>query len=292
MKSEMKNIDYLKNSEDISCYDNEVSNGIKIVRVEGKNCIDKRFGMALEERTAPRYYFEYNGNRISKDYYSIEKLDDIHYVVSDLDFMYSLGFNQWESIYGNEFEEVDYVHFKFHKGIVAVIENNIVEVVPTIYKNFKLTNSNIVFTKGDPIYKLIYDKYGWPINFERQTDKIGCINLDPKSEHYGYVVAPIIFDSIFDFDLEFEGFAFAKIGTHEGYICKEMDIDRYNDFLIALIQFKNKNISYKTYKQLFDEFITKILFTKEEVIDHINNVNQKGVSKTIVKLHNKNGASQ
>lgn len=286
MHEELKNDNILATIEEESNKIKVNDNVIKIKKVEGKECIDKRFGMPLEEKTSPKYFFEKNGRRLSKDYYSIEQLDDIHYIVSELDFMYSLGFDGWESIYGNEFTNADYYHFKFHKGIVAVIGDDVIEVVPAIYNDLNITNSDVIFTHGDPIYKCKIDKN---INFDivKEPDKIGCINLDINSKYYGWTIVPIIFDSINDFDLEFDGFAHAYIGEYDGYISKDMYIDRYKDFMCALIMYINKIIDYKTYKQHLSEYISKILLSKEEVIELINIKQSNGSSKKIGEIPKK-----
>ena len=70
-----------------------------------KKVLDLRFCNILDDSTAaPKCYFaDSNGNRISKNYYSIDKLNDgIHYLVSELDFMYTLGLDEWTSINGGE----------------------------------------------------------------------------------------------------------------------------------------------------------------------------------------------
>lgn len=292
MQDKIKNSNTLATIEKNSCEMKVNDTGIKIKKVEGKECIDKRFGMPLEEKTSPKYYFEKDGKRISRDYYSIEPLDDIHYIVSDLDFMYSLGFDEWESIYGNEFTNVDYYNFKFHKGIVAIIGNEVIEVVPTIYNDLKPTNSHVIFTKGDPIYKGVYDTNGKFVKTVQEPDKIGCINLDINSEYYSWTIVPMIFDSIIDFDLEFEGFAHAYIGEYDGYISKEMDIERYKDFMCALTMYKNKIIDYSTYKQHLSDYISKILLSKEEVVNLINGKQSNGTTKKIGEIPKKKKESE
>ena len=205
--------------------------------------------------------------------------------------MYSPGFNGWERLYGNEFTNVNYFLFKFHKGIVAVIGDDVIEVVPTIYKELIPTNSHVIFTKGDPIYKCTNDKDGF-FKTVQEPDKLGCINLDINSKYYSWTIVPMIFDSIIDFDLEYEGFAHAYIGEYDGYISKDMDVDRYKDFMCALTMYINKIIDYKTYNQHLSEYTSKILLSKEEVIELINKKQSNCFSKKIGEIPRKNKESK
>ena len=46
-------------------------------------------------------------------------------------------------------------YFRFHYGIVTEINEQIVEIVPVVYKNILETNSNVIFTEADDIYRLV-----------------------------------------------------------------------------------------------------------------------------------------
>ena len=147
-------------------------------------------------------------------------------------------------------------------GYLTEINGQIVEIVPVVYKNIWETNSNVIFTEADDVYELAIHN-GNPQIKKRDT-KIGCINLDINSNSYGMNIIPPIMDRICDFDLDYKGFAYAVIGAHEGYLSKEVDTDRYNEFISLYAMLKQGNINSKFYFSKMNEALSKILFTKEE----------------------------
>lgn len=267
------------------------SNGIQILK-EQKQVLDLRFCNILNDnKIAPKYYFaDLNGNRLSKSYYSIDKLHDgIHYLVSELDFMFSLDLNEWLSINGGECDE-DINYFKFHFGIVSVIDGKITEVVPAIYKDIYETNSNVVFVQADDYYTHNFTSGGGQ-NFTnvkaqllKRKTKVGCINLDLESNSYGMNIIIPIMDHIEDFDLAYKGFAYASVGDFSGYLSKEIDQDRYNDFIQLYANLIKGNISTRVYYDNVNKALSKILYTEEEVKDIINNYKYKKLEKKISKL--------
>ena len=256
--------------------------GIQILK-EQKQVLDLRFCNIFDDNNAaPKYYFaDLNGNRISKSYYSIDKLHDgVHYLVSELDFMYTLGLDEWLSMNGGEGAD-DITYFRFHYGVVTEINEQIVEIVPVVYKDIWETNSNVIFTQADDVYKLVVSN-GQP-QIEKKDAKIGCINLDSNSKSYGMNIIPPIMDRICDFDLDYIGFAHASIGDYEGYLSKEVDMDRYNEFLNLYAALKKGNINPNFYFSKMNEALSKILFTEEEAKRISKNAQ---VQKTHKKLKN------
>lgn len=236
--------------------------GIQIIKEE--KSVLNTIGIVDNNQAAPKYYFaDENGNRLSKSYYSIEKLDEIHYIVSELDFMYGLGFDEWVKYYDNDFKDVDIFRFKFHYGVVSAIDNKITEVVPTVYKNIKKTNSNVIIVYSDESYKIIFDGEHKSV---KEEPKLGCINLDINSNSYVMNIIPPFMDKIMDFDLEYEGYAKVYMENIEGYISKEIDFEKYQEIINLYYLFKSKQINYKTFIDILPNAIEKVLLSQEQVI--------------------------
>ena len=259
------------------------NNDIKILK-EQKEVLDLRFCNILNDnKIAPKYYFaDSNGNRLSKSYYSIDKLSDgIHYLVSELDFMFSLDLNEWLSMNGGECDE-DINYFKFHFGIVSVMDGKITEVVPAVYKDIYETNSNVVFIQADNYYTHNFTDVKAQIL--KRKRKIGCINLDIDSNSYGMNIIIPIMDHIEDFDLTYKGFAYASTGDLSGYLSKEIDIDRYKDFINLYTNLIKGNISINLYYDNVNKALSKILYTEEEVKNIINGNKYKKLEKKIQNI--------
>ena len=253
--------------------DNKLSiEGIKIVEYTSKYLLQQPFGIVTKyEPACSKFYFaNEKGERLSKDYYSIEQLDDRHFIVVELDFTYALDFESWEMIYGKEQLGTNTSHLRFHRGVVTIKDGKIIEVVPAVYNNIKLTNSNMLFVYGcDKIIGIGYRK-DKPL-MKYIPDKLGCINLDPESESYGLITAPCIFTSITDFDLEYEGYAHASVRDEvddnkvlvEGYISKKIDEERYK----KLVETFNElgTIRKSEYDARVLEAISHMLYSKEEI---------------------------
>ena len=245
--------------------------GIKIIEYTSKYLLQQQFGVVTKyEPACSKFYFaNEKGERLSKDYYSIEQLDDRHFIVVELDFTYSLDFESWEMIYGKEQLGTNGRHLRFHRGVVAIKDGKIIEVVPAVYNNIKLTNSNMLFVYGcDKVIKIGNGK-DKPL-MKYIPDKLGCINLDPNSESYGLITTPCLFTSITDFDLEYEGYAHAYIQDEtddkvlvEGYISKKIDEERYKKLLEAFNELGT--IGKSEYDARFLEAISQMLYSKEEI---------------------------
>lgn len=259
---------------------NDFIESIQIIK-EQKQVLDLRLGMIIQEPCAPKYYFaDKDGNKLPivdldgkimyEGFYSIEKVDDIHYKISSLDFTYSPGLNSYLEIYGREFKEA-FNFFRFHYGIVAVHDNKISLVVPTVYKDLKLTNSNVIISQADDTYKPIY-KNGEFLGINKIDGRFGAINLDPNSESYGLNIMPTVFDRFEDFDLTYKGFAHVSLDDCSGYVAKEIDIQRYNEYLRLLSNYKEGKISIKEYQQFLKEAISKVLFSDKEMIEKYNEI--------------------
>lgn len=257
---------------------NNFKENIQIIK-EQKQILDLRLGMIIQEPCAPKYYFaDKDGNKLPivdldgkimyEGFYSIEKVDDIHYKISSLDFTYSPGLNSYLEIYGREFKEA-FNFFRFHYGIVAVHENKISLVVPTVYKDLKLTNSNVIISQADDTYEPIY-KNGEFLGINKIDGRFGAINLDPNSESYGLNIMPTVFDRFEDFDLTYKGFAHVSLDDCSGYVAKEIDIQRYNEYLRLLSNYKEGKISIKEYQHFLKEAISKVLFSDKEMIERYN----------------------
>lgn len=232
-----------------------INENIKIYK-ERKKVIDKRFGI-IGEPICPKYYFaDAKGDKISDCYYSIEPMDnENHYIVSNLDFMYTLDLESYSEIYGDD----DYFksHFcKFHYGVVSIFDNKVTEVVPIVYKRICESNDKVILVYSDEEY----DNF----NKLKSKGKLGCINLDPDSQYYGWNIAPAIFDHLENFK---DGYAYASIKNEKeefgGYLCKNIDIDRYNACLALYAQAINKNIKMSEYYALLKQALS-YLFIKEE----------------------------
>lgn len=266
---------------------NNFKENIQIIK-EQKQILDLRLGMLIQEPCAPKYYFaDKNGNKLPivdldgkssyEGFYSIEKIDGIHYKISSLDFTYSPGLDSYLEIYGRDFKEAFY-YFRFHYGIVAVHDNKISLVVPTVYKDLKLTNSNVIISQADDTYKPIY-KNGEFLDINKIDGRFGAINLDSNSESYGMNIMPTVFDRFEDFDLTYKGFAHVSLDDCSGYVAKEIDIQRYNEYLRLLSNYKEGKISIKEYQQFLKEAISKVLFSDKEMIEKYNEI-EKIESKT------------
>lgn len=258
----------------------EVVNDNVIILEEKKQLLDKRFGFINQQDFSVKYYFaDKTGRRLSPSFYSIESLDDIHYVVSDLDFMYNLGFEQWADQYGNDFTKEDIEKFLFHYGVVAVNDTKVDLIVPTVYHDMKMTNNNVLFVFCDKRSKVHIDTN---LNYYIETidPKLGAINLDINSDQYGMNILPTICDSIVDFDLDYEGFAYATVGTTKGYLSKTIDTDRYQAFLKNYLSYmQNPDKRYSTYIKHMQEAAKLILYTEKEVKEFF--IEKKG--KTLQK---------
>ena len=232
-----------------------------IILEEKKYSLDPHFGFVTKRAQAcPKYYFaDRFGNRLSKNYYSIEELDELHYLVTDFDFMYSLGLDEYISQYNNEISELDISKFKFHYGIVTVIDNKILEVVPTVYNRIEKSNNNVIIVYCDK-------RKGLFKNVLKTIDsKLGAINLDINSSQYGMNIIPTICDRIVDFDLEYIGYAKVKVGNVEGYLSKDINFDKYNEFLRIYSNYTSGLTDYKTYLYGLENAVSKILYTTDEI---------------------------
>lgn len=281
---EIKSISKLNENDEFNKYElMEVVNDNLIIIKESKLGMDKRFGFVNNlEPINPKYYFaDKNGIKLSKSFYSIEKLDDIHYEVSEMDFMYSPGFDKWTEQYGNKFEDCDLYRFKFHYGIVSVIGKEIKQVVPIVYHKIKKTNNGVIFVWSDERFKVKINNnlHIEPIYIE---PKLGAINLDPNSNQYGMNIIPTVCDSITDFDLKYKGYAYAKLGETSGYLAKYIDFDRYQNYLQAYETFiKCKKTTYNDYKNLVEQSIATILYTEEEILKSETDVNNLSKVKSL-----------
>lgn len=250
----MYNIDKYKNNHE----------KVQIIKYE-KKILDHRYNIIDKEHCSPKYYFaDAKGNRLSNDYYSIVALNDgIHYIISELDFMYSLGLADWELYCGSN--EINDYYFRFHYGVVSVIDNKIIEIVPAVYKEIRETNGNIIFVKCDEKYKASTVNSEGCVNFGKIDSKIGCINLDINSNNYGMSIIPPIMDKICDFNLKYKGFAYASIAEYEGYLSKEIDVDNYNEILNLYLNLKKGNITSKEYLSNMSHAVSKILLSEDDV---------------------------
>ncbi len=251
--------------------ENKLSNeGIKIIEYSSKYLLQEQFGIVTKyEPACSKYYFaNEKGERLSKDYYSIEQIDNYHFLVVELDFIYSQDFESWDMIYGKEQLGTNGRHLRFHRGVVTIKDGKVIEVVPAVYNMIKLTNSKMLFVYGCDKIITLYNE--WPKQ-KYIPDKLGCINLDPESESYGLITAPCLFTSITDFDLEYEGYAHAYIYDEadeekllaDGYISKIIDEERYK----KLVEAFNKLgcIRNGEYKAKVLEAVSHMLYTKDEV---------------------------
>ena len=258
---------------------NDVTKNYSIViEIDKRTVIDYRRGMFCgAAEIAPRYYFATsNGVRLSDNYYSIEKLDDIHYVVSDLHFMYNLGFDCWSKMYGNEIKDVDSFYFRFHYGIVSVKDNRVKLLTPITYNRISLSNSKMAIVYGDETY----------CNGSSDIGKLGCINLDPNSPYYGYCVIPPVLDRLVDFNLEFHDYAHAYIGEYDGYLSKDIDMEKYESFLLLYNNLRKKIIDINVYRDNIAKAVSEILLTKEEVIRSKSGNQDSGIVKKIGAIRN------
>lgn len=240
------------------------NNQIQIIKDE-KKVLDSRYNLLDEQKCCPQYYFaDSYGNRLSSNYYSIQPLSDgIHYVVSELDFMYTLGLDSWKNIYGEDYKG-DINFFKFHYGVVCVLNNEVTIIIPIVYNDIYETNSNVVFIKCDK-----------KISFNHTEDeKLGCVNLDITSESYGMNIAPPIMDRIYDFDTEYKGFARAFVSDYEGFLSKEINVDNYDSYLNLLLNLKKGLITPKEYISKMKEAAGSILISEDEV-KHLTSQPQK-----------------
>lgn len=260
------------------------------IKKNKKNILDLRCGMVTqEEHSAANYYFvnqndkripviDLNGNEIYDDFYSIEKIDEFHYKVSTLDFTYSEGLDSYLSIYGRNFSEA-WNYFKFHYGVVAIKDNKIQLIVPTVYKDIKITNSNVVIVQADDEYKPVYDD-GKLLRIEKVDGKLGAINIDSESDLYGFNIIPTVLDHFEDFDLKYKGFACVGIGEITGYLAKEIDMDRYKDYLKLFSSYKQGMIDMKTYQQSMKEAIKGILIPDNLIENYIKDNKSKKLIKS------------
>lgn len=234
------------------------------ILTDQKTCIDTRFG-TIGEPCCPKYYIaNSSGIRLSRNYYSIEKLDDIHYVVSDLDFMYSLGLKQWVEIHGNKFKESDIPRLQIHYGVISVVNNEVKEVVPVIYNTITLSNSGVIIVSGSDRWVHTFNNGILETNY--QKEKLGCINLDPTSDYYGLNIIPLVLDSLEHFSLEYKDFSHVHIEGYDGYLSKTLDIDRYEQFIKLYTSIINGNISYSEYRKQIAKAVSKLLYSREEVM--------------------------
>lgn len=245
--------DSFEKTENLQLSNSEQAEDDIIILKEEKSVNDLRFGfVSNQEHCSPKYYFaDKNKNRLSQNFYSIEQLDDIHYIVSDLDFMYSLGYDEWESQYGSKFVASDIDNFKFHYGVVSIKDKTVKVVVPIVYNRVVISNDDVVIVYSDALHT--------------NDNKLGAINLDINSAQYGMTIIPTICDSLCDFNLDYKGYAYARINNTEGYLSKEIDVQRYNDYLANILEFGNKKIKYSEYLRRAEMAFSKILYSEEEL---------------------------
>ena len=114
-----------------------------IILEEKKYSLDPHFGFVTKRAQAcPKYYFaDRFGNRLSKNYYSIEELDELHYLVTDFDFMYSLGLDEYISQYNNEISELDKINY-LNNNYKAIMENDVLKIyIPEVIPKYKNINN-------------------------------------------------------------------------------------------------------------------------------------------------------
>ena len=290
----MKSISDLIGKNQSSMENAKIIEDVKINEYTSKNLLLKPFGIVSEHEPSCKKYFFTNklGDRISKDYYNIQPVGNNHFIVVDLDFTYSQGYESWKLIYGKEQLETHGGFIRFHYGVVTIQDGKIIEIIPTVYNNIKKTNSDMFFTFGCDHMKAAFDKEG-NVKAEYVKDKIGCINLDPNSEYYGMVVAPCIFNSITDFDLEYKGYAWAyfeynngsKSFKCDGYISKDIDVERYTKLLKAY-----NNFGSEEYSQLLLEGLSEMMYTRDEVEQELldNSAQKKIKKKNQERFNNEN----
>lgn len=267
----------LSKNKNIELYET-INENIKIYK-EVKKVIDKRFGI-IGESTCPKYYFaDAKRNKISDSYYSIEPMaDGIHYIVSNLDFMYTLDLESYSEIYGDD--DYSKSHFcKFHYGVVSIFDNKVTEVVPIVYKKICESNDKVILVYSDEEY----DSFGKLKN----NGKLGCINLDPDSQYYSWNIAPVIFDYLENFKDGY-AYAFVNFGNEkiDGYLCKNIDINRYNDYLALYAQAINKNLKMREYYILLKQVVSNLLIKEEDLPKFIENLNSESSTGKSYKKKN------
>lgn len=247
------------------------------IKKELKKTLDLRTGIIENQNQATKYYFADNngkklqvididGNQINNSFYSIIKIDDTHYQVCDFDYMNTLGVDELISQYDTELDENEMYNVKFHFGVVANTNGILRVVVPIAYSYIYKTNSNIIIVQSDSQYKLQYNKNGKPIEHTK-IKKLGAICLDLNSNFYGFNIIPCIMDRLCDFDLEYKGFAQVGIDETTGYLSKEINIERYDKYLQLYYKLKSGEIDILQYFDNVKDAISKILYTKEEIIE-------------------------
>lgn len=249
----------------------DVFDDFKIIE-EVKSRLDRRNGLLTNDQCAPTYYFaDLEGNKISDSYYSIRQIGNTkHFIVSELDFLYSCGLEEWESV-GKEPDLANFYkknpgselprYFDFHYGVVSVANNKVTKVVPVVYDRLSEDNSNtiIAYMNEDKRQKGI------------KRDRLGSIDIDPNSETYGMNLFPCILTSLENFDLTYEGFARCSIDEYHGFISRKLDVNRFTELIELYAQVRNKEISYHDYCSLLGSVAQKALYTEEEVIAQIAN---------------------
>ena len=170
----MKSISDLIGKNQSSMENAKIIEDVKINEYTSKNLLLKPFGIVSEHEPSCKKYFFTNklGDRISKDYYNIQPVGNNHFIVVDLDFTYSQGYESWKLIYGKEQLETHGGFIRFHYGVVTIQDGKIIEIIPTVYNNIKKTNSDMFFTFGCDHMKAAFDKEG-NVKAEYVKDKIG-----------------------------------------------------------------------------------------------------------------------
>lgn len=135
-----------------------------------------------------------NGKRFSGFYYSMEALDEDHYIVSNMvvvpkmtnPISYGWGIKQ------------GIIHLEKDKnGDIVPMEETL--VVPEVYDRIISGNSQIIIG-------------------EVQNKRFTYIELNPKSENYGKQLVPAILEQAVPFDVNYKDFAECTVAGVNGYI--------------------------------------------------------------------------
>lgn len=189
--------------------------------------------------------------------------DGIHYIVTDLDFKHPIGFEDEDLAYTDE--KTIGKHSNFHCGVVSIVDDKVTEIVPIIYKDIKESSDKTIIVYGDKEYEM---------GELKSEGKLSCINLNPDSQYYGWNIAPVIFDHLEDFEDDY-AYASVNFGNEEidGYLCKNIDINRYKNYVALYAQAINNNLSIKEYNILLKQVLSELLIKEEDLPKFIEDQN-------------------
>lgn len=268
------NIGKFENTYKIIELEKIVNENIQILK-ETKKGIDQRFGI-IGEIICQKYYFaDAKRNKISDYYYSIDSMEDgIHYIVTDLDFRHPIGFEDEDPSYIDEHTIGKFSNF--HCGVVSIVDDKITEIIPTIYKDIIDSGDKTVIVSGDKEYEM---------GELKSEGKFGCINLDPDSQYYGWNIAPVIFDHLEYFE---DDYAYASVNFKneiiDGYLCKNIDINRYRNYVALYAQTINQKLSFNEYNFFLKQVLSELLIKEEDLPKFIENKNfESSNSKSYTK---------